>query len=262
MDYIAVSLAAIVVSALTLFSGFGLGTLLMPVFAIFFPLEVAIASTAVVHLANNLFKIGLLGKKADIKVVLSFAVPGIIFAFFGAFLLTFLSDLPTIMEYSIGSKMFKVMPIKLVIALLIFFFSLFEFLPYFEKMTFDRKYIPIGGSLSGFFGGLSGHQGAFRSAFLLKAGMAKEAFIGTGVVCAVLVDFSRLIVYGLSFLSKDFDKLSARGVLDLIVTATIAAFLGTVIGTRMIKKMTMTLIKQVVGSMLILLSIALGAGLV
>lgn len=53
MDYIFIALVAIVVAALTLFSGFGLGTVLMPAFALFFP--VPVAATAVVHLANNLF---------------------------------------------------------------------------------------------------------------------------------------------------------------------------------------------------------------
>src|SRR4030043_2076214 len=104
MEFIVVSIAALIVSALTLFSGFGLGTLLMPVFAIFFPLKIAIACTAVVHLANNLFKVGLMGKKANMKVVFSFAVPGIIFALLGAYLLTFLSDLTPIGEYTIGSR--------------------------------------------------------------------------------------------------------------------------------------------------------------
>jgi len=260
MEYIAVSIAALVVSALTLFSGFGLGTLLMPFFAIFFPLEIAIASTAIVHLANNLFKVWLMGKKADIKVVLLFAIPGIFFAIFGAYLLTLLSDLQPLAEYSIGSKMFKIMPIKLVIAILIFFFSIFELLPYFEKMAFDRKYLPLGGALSGFFGGLSGHQGALRSAFLVKAGLEKETFIGTGVICAVLVDFSRLIVYGVSFFSKEFETLSAHGGMELVATATVAAFLGSFLGTRLIKKMTMSVIKQIIGGMLFLLAIALGMG--
>jgi hypothetical protein len=40
----------VLASALTLFSGFGLGTLLMPVVALFFPLDLAIAMTAMVHL--------------------------------------------------------------------------------------------------------------------------------------------------------------------------------------------------------------------
>lgn len=44
MDYLVVSLAALLAAALTLFSGFGLGTLLMPVFAVFLPLPVAMAA--------------------------------------------------------------------------------------------------------------------------------------------------------------------------------------------------------------------------
>ena len=80
MEYFIVCLAALIVAGLTLFSGFGLGTLLMPVFALFFPLEVAIAATAVVHLANNLFKLGLMGKYADRRVVALFAIPGAILA--------------------------------------------------------------------------------------------------------------------------------------------------------------------------------------
>ena len=55
---IVIGLVAFGVSLLTLFSGFGLGTLLLPAFAVFFPIEVAVASTAIVHAANNLFKAG------------------------------------------------------------------------------------------------------------------------------------------------------------------------------------------------------------
>lgn len=47
---------------------------------------------------------------------------------------------------------------------------------------FPPHWLPLGGLLSGFFGGLSGNQGALRSAFLLKAGLSKEAFIATGTV--------------------------------------------------------------------------------
>ncbi|SVB47730.1 uncharacterized protein METZ01_LOCUS200584, partial [marine metagenome] len=37
MDYLIVAIAALLVAGLALYSGFGLGTLLMPVFALFFP---------------------------------------------------------------------------------------------------------------------------------------------------------------------------------------------------------------------------------
>jgi len=88
MGYVVICLVALFVSALTLFSGFGLGTLLMPAFALFFPLPVAIAATAVVHLANNIFKVILVGKKADWGVVLRFALPGAVAAMIGAALLS------------------------------------------------------------------------------------------------------------------------------------------------------------------------------
>jgi hypothetical protein len=64
MAYAFVCLAAFGTAVLTLFSGFGLGSLLLPVFALFFPLESAVAVTAIVHLCNNLFKVGLLGRHA------------------------------------------------------------------------------------------------------------------------------------------------------------------------------------------------------
>ena len=57
MEYLVIAVAALVVSMMTFFSGFGLGTLLLPVFALFFPVEIAVATTALVHLANNLFKL-------------------------------------------------------------------------------------------------------------------------------------------------------------------------------------------------------------
>ena len=55
--------------------------------------------------------------------------------------------------------------------------------------------------LSVFFGGLSGHQGALRSLFLLRAGLPKEGCIATGIAASVLIDISRLSAYGTSFFS-------------------------------------------------------------
>ena len=56
MEYLIICSVAFIISGLTLFSGFGLGTVLMPVFAIFFPVYIAISLTAIVHLFNNMFK--------------------------------------------------------------------------------------------------------------------------------------------------------------------------------------------------------------
>jgi len=65
-----------------------------------------------------------------------------------------------ILEYSAFEKQMQVLPIKLIVGLLILIFVLLELSPKFSVIKFDRKYLPFGGAISGFFGGLSGHQGA------------------------------------------------------------------------------------------------------
>jgi uncharacterized membrane protein YfcA len=84
MEIILICLAAFFASLLTFFSGFGLGTILMPVFALFFPLEMAIALTGVVHLLNNFFKMYLVGKEANWRIVLKFGTPAVVSALIGA----------------------------------------------------------------------------------------------------------------------------------------------------------------------------------
>ncbi len=164
-----VSLAA---AWLTMYSGFGLGTLLLPVFALFFPVEVAVAATAVVHSANNLFKIGLVGRYADRQLVLHFGVPAMLAAFAGAAALGYVAHLGEVVAWSLGSRQAVITPLKLVMGLLMLIFALFELLPRLRELKIDRRWLVPGGLLSGFFGGFSGHQGALRSAFLAKVGIA------------------------------------------------------------------------------------------
>lgn len=262
MSYLIICSVALFVSCLTLFSGFGLGTLLMPAFALFFPIEVAVAATAIVHLANNLFKVSLMGKKANLKIVFQFALPAAILAMIGALLLKYFTTVEPIFQYAFAGRLCSITAVKLIIACLIMIFAFVELIPAFDKLSFDPKLIPLGGAISGFFGGLSGHQGALRTAFLIKAGLQKEVFIGTVVVSAVVVDISRLIIYGTTFFHQSFDVLKNHGGIGLIIAGTVAAFLGAFIGTRLIQKITMRAIQSMVGVMLLMLSITLGLGII
>ena len=261
MEYLIVCGTALVVSGLTLFSGFGLGTVLMPAFALFFPIPLAVAATAVVHLANNLFKVFLVGRKADWHVVARFALPAALAALLGAFLLASFEQSSSLWSYQTGGRTHEVTVLKLVIGLLIIAFALFELLPRFQNLVFDRKYLPLGGILSGFFGGLSGHQGALRSAFLIKADLKKEAFIGTGTVSAVIVDVVRLGAYGVSFYAAKLGQVP-KELAGLLLAATLAAFLGAFFGVRFMKKVTLRAVQQIVGWMLILIGCGMAAGLI
>ena len=261
--YLVVCAAALLVSALTLYSGFGLGTLLMPVFALFFPVEVAVAATAIVHLLTNLFKFALLWRHADAGVVIRFALPGALLAVAGASLLTALVDLPVVTQYSLGNHCFSVAPSRLVIGVLILFFALVELAPALgARVRFGRQHLLVGGAISGFLGGLSGHQGALRSAVLIRCGLEKEPFIATGVVCAVVVDLSRLAVYGAMFYTESFGPLAESGGTQLAAAATAAAFIGVFLSKRLMRQVTMHTIHRLVGVMLVLLALALAAGLI
>ena len=257
MELIIICLVAFLTAILTFFSGFGLGTILMPVFAIFFPVEIAIALTGVVHFTNNLFKISLVGRKADKEVLLKFGIPAVISAFAGAWLLLRITVMPSLLEYQLWDKNFEITPVKLVIAILLIIFSLLEILPSVQKIQFSRNKLALGGVLSGFFGGLTGIQGAIRSAFLIKSGLSKEAYIATGVVIACLVDFSRLSVY-----SSRFREANLHEHLILVISATLAAIFGAFIGNKLLKKITLRFVQVLVAVMLFLIAIALGAGII
>jgi uncharacterized membrane protein YfcA len=253
--YLVVCSVAFVASGLTLFSGFGLGTLLLPAFALFFPAEQAIVLTAVVHFLNGLFKLALVGRHADRRAVLWFGVPAILAALGGAWMLVHLSDAPPLATYTLAGRALRVAPVNLVVGLLLASFALVELVPYTRNLTFPPRYLPLGGVLSGFFGGLSGMQGALRSAFLLRAGLSKEAFVATGVVVACLIDFTRLGVYVPTLLATHAE-------LDytLLTAAVLAAFAGAWLGNRFLKKITLRGVQLLVAVLLLLVAAGLASG--
>jgi uncharacterized protein len=243
-------------SALTLVSGFGLGTILLPAFAVFFPVDIAIGLTAIVHFLNNIFKLSLLGKHARRDLLIRFGIPSVIASFAGAFLLLKLSDLQPLTQYILNGHLFIVHPLKLTIAFLLLFFSLFEIIPALKNFHFDKKYLFAGGLLSGFFGGLSGHQGALRSAFLVRAGLSKEQFLATGIAIACFVDATRLLVYS----DHIVDAIQLQA--SLIVATTVSAFAGVWIMNKFIRKMTLDFIQKTVAVMLVFFALLLGAGII
>ena len=255
MDIAIVCIVALLASGLTFFSGFGLGTLLLPAFALFMPLEHAIAMTAVVHLLNSLFKLALLRKHIDRTVLLRFGLPAVLAALLGAWLLSRLGTLPALHAYSAFGHRFEILPLKLVIGVLLLLFALIELIPKLRDTTFDARWQPLGGALSGFFGGLSGMQGALRSAFLARSGLDKQAFVATGAAIACVIDVSRLAVYAGTLLAV-FGTLDHR----LLAGAVLAAFAGAWLGNRMLRKTTLRGLQQIVAAMLFVFGIGLIAG--
>ena len=261
MDYLVVALCAFLASGLTFYSGFGLGTLLLPVFAFFFPVEVAVGATALVHGANNILKVAVVGRYADRDLVLRFGIPAIVAAFAGAAMLGYAAHFGELYSYALGSRVAVITPVKLIMGALMFAFALFELVPVLRALRFDRKYLVIGGVLSGFFGGFSGHQGALRSAFLTKVGISPQAFVGTNALIGFLVDLARIAVYGMVVFLAGTGSGFDRKQWIMIAVGCLAAFAGILIGKRYLHKLTMRTIQTVTGVLLSGISMALLTGI-
>jgi uncharacterized membrane protein YfcA len=250
---IASSLAA---SLLTFFSGFGLGTIMLPVFALFFDLQLAIALTGVVHFLNNLFKWILTHKHIDWPIAWQFGIPAFLAAIPGAWLLALLGEQAAVYRYNWQGHTYEILPVKLTIAGLLVVFALMELIPRLQQVRPGKYSLLIGGLLSGFFGGLSGHQGALRSAFLVKLRLSKESFVATGVIIACLVDISRLSMYA--------EQLSAEALLSsshILVAACLAAFAGALAGNLLLRKVSIGFLQVLVAILLMVFAGLLGLGI-
>ena len=258
MDLVIVAATAFVASALTLYSGFGLGTILLPAFALFFPGETAVAATAIVHLLNNFFKGGLLGRRADWPVVLRFGLPAVPAAVAGAWLLARLGRSDAAFAWQAFGHSFTPTAAGLAVGSLMIAFALLELHPRFRALQAPRSALVPGGIATGFLGGLTGQQGALRSIFLLKSGLEPARFVATGVMIAILVDLARIGTYAASFSAG---SLPAPGRPWLLIGAGIAAaVLGAWLAARHLEKVTIGFVRGMVAALMLTVGAAIAAG--
>jgi len=256
MTLLLVGLIALLASGLTFVSGFGLGTLLLPAFGAFLPVEQAVALTGLVHVLNGLFKLSLVGLHIDWRVFLRFGLPAAVAAVVGAELLLSLSTAAVLAQWHWAGRVAQVTPVKLVVGLLLCAFAAIELRPSLRGLTFAPRYLMLGGVLSGFFGGLSGLQGALRSAFLVRAGLAPRAYVATGSAIGVLIDLSRLPVYA-SALVQVRDQIDW----SVVQVAVVCACIGALFGQKWIGSMTMVGVQRIVAALLLVTGTALMLGL-
>jgi uncharacterized protein len=243
-EYLILALLSFFAGGLTLFTGFGLSTILLPVFVIFFPVAIAVPSTAIVHFLNNFYKLFIYFKQINIKILLRFGLPALLASIIGAFLLQKLSSNERNLEIILG--------------ILIISISFLEMFPAIRNLKIGIKWAPLGGVISGFFGGLSGHQGLFRSAFLVKSGLSKNSFIATGVGIAVLVDITRLSVYSSTIFTTSI--ISTNDFWLPVIISTTSALFGVSLATDLVKKMTIDVIRNMVFGLIFISGILLVLG--
>lgn len=255
MEFIVIALVAFGATVLTFISGFGLGTLLMPVLACFVAPEAAVALTAVVHLLTNLTKVSLVGREAQPTTLLRFGLPAMMGGFAGGYLLTTWSQATEPIIWQLGTWTCWTYPAPLAIGIIMLMVAGLELSPRFESWRPQAKWLPLGGLVSGVLGGLSGHQGALRSAFLIGLpGLTPVSFVATGAVIACAVDSARLLAYGSAA------WVPASHHIELLAIAAGAALAGTWLGNRWLTKVTLPFVRRMVAVALVVVAIRLITG--
>ena len=129
MDILIISLVTFLAAILTFFSGFGLGTILTPVMILYFPVELAISFTGIVHFLNNIFKIFLVGNHVNKDVLVRFGLPAILSALIGSYILFQLDNNMILYSYQLFEYNMEVKLLKFVISILLLIFALIDLIP-------------------------------------------------------------------------------------------------------------------------------------
>jgi uncharacterized membrane protein YfcA len=164
----------------------------------------------------------------------------------------------TLYTYNIGSSSYDITLLKFLIGILIIVFVGMEQSPSSKNKQFPKTWHTIGGLISGFFGGLSGNQGALRTMFLIKSDIPKEAFLATGIAIACLVDITRLTTY----FTQPERLAHVHANLNTVGFATLFAFFGAYLGSRLFHKITLASIQKVVMVSLLLIAVLLIFGII
>lgn len=232
--------AAFVTAAFTLISGFGLGTLLTPIFLIFYDVKIAILIVAVVHLMNNLLKLSLFSRHVSLEILRRFGVLTLVGAFMGAFA-----------QGTMDSS-----GVKILLGFVLIFLGAKELLGFGERLRIPRKIDFLGGFFSGLLGGFVGNQGAIRSAYLLNYDITKEVFVATAALIASVVDITRIPIY----MYHNKEDLVSNAWLILLTVAS--AFVGTLAGKQLIKRVSLKAFKLYVSSAVLSIGFLLALGVI
>lgn len=196
----------------------------MPVMAVFFDVKVAIFLAAIVHFFNNVSRLALYRSEINWTIIRRFGAVSIIGAFVGSYAQIFLDSAW----------------LKVGVGLFLTVYAILALIPNTVKVELPSSVDFIGGFLSGLIGGLIGNQGAIRSLYLLKYGLEKKELIVSSALIAVIIDSTRIPIYAYTNFTYLVDNIL---LLTLIV---LSAILGTVIGSRILPKVSYELFKKII----------------
>ena len=228
-----VAFVGLVSAAIASVTGFGIGSLLTPTFAIQTGTKLAVAAVAIPHVVATAQRFWLLRRHVDRRVLLGFGMASAIGGLAGALLHIWVSN------------RFLSVAFGIVVALT----GVAELTGWMRRVRWGRAAAWTAGTLSGGLGGLVGNQGGIRTAAMLGFDVPKEAFVATSTAVGLFVDGARLPVY----LATDWRAM--LGIWPLIALATGATMVGTAIGGAILGRISQLAFRRLVAVLLIMLGL-------
>lgn len=216
-------------------TGFGIGSLLTPAFALYVDARLAVAAVSIPHVVGTAFRFWLLGGRVDLRVLWSFGLTSAAGGLAGALL-----------QARAGTPALFVL-----FGALLLFTAGAELTGLARRLRFEGPAAWFAGGTSGFFGGLVGNQGGIRSAALLGIDLQKHVFVGTATAVGLMVDGARVPVY----LWRMHE--SMRGIGGWVLLATLGVAIGTLLGSRLLMRIPDHLFRRIVAVVLAVLGTAM-----
>jgi uncharacterized protein len=221
--------ASVAASAIASVAGFGIGTVLTPVFAMRVDMKLAVAAVAVPHLVATSLRLWMMRRHVDWRIVRTFGVMSAAGGLAGALL----------------QQRLRGPGLVIVFGVLLVFAGVTGLTGLMERVRLGRTAAWIAGLLSGVFGGLVGNQGGIRSAALLGFDVPPAAFVASATAAALMVDLARMPVY----VALEADRLAGlAGPMTLAVAGAVA---GTVGGERVLRRIPPPIFKKLVSALVL-----------
>jgi len=160
-------------------TGFGTATIMVPVLLLSYSLPETLLLSGVVHWFGNFWKVSLFWEGVRWRLILLFALPGVLCTWIGASLI-----------FVIPEEVFL-----RTLGLLLIIYTMYMVLNSSFKIPTSNGAAIVGGSLSGFTCGMFGIGGAIRSAFLSSFDLPKATYLTTLGIIGLFIDSARLLTY-------------------------------------------------------------------
>jgi uncharacterized membrane protein YfcA len=228
--FLAASLGLGVVSGATAaVVGFGIGSLMTPLFAASLGANLAVATVTLPHLIATALRCYRLRRDIDRRVLVRFGAWSASGGLAGA------------LVYSrLGAPL-----LSGVLGVLLIMTAVANITGLFERRSPHGASTALLGLGSGFCGGLAGNQGGLRAAALSAFGLTPRSFVATSTATGLLVDLARTPVYAA------VTGGALLGVWRPIAFATVGVLVGTLLGERVLFGLSPLMFKR-------LLAVAVG----